>query len=690
MSEKITAGHLNRRAVLYVRQSSTFQVMHNQESQRLQYAMKQRLHELGWADVEVIDEDLGRSAAGGVDRSGFQRMVADVCLGQVGAVAAREVSRFARNSRDWQQLIEVCRIVDTLLIDHETIYDTRKSNDRLLLGLKGSLNEYELDLLRQRSWEARRQMAARGELIVAAPIGYLRDGKHGVVKDPDRRVQEAIALVFRKFLELGSARQVLMWFIEHDLALPTRSRVATGEETIWRRPRYSMVYTILTSPIYGGAYSFGKNQTYIDARDGCPRRRIRRRPKDQWLALIPDRHEGYIDWEQFQRVQQMISSNLPARTTGGSAKRGAALLAGLLRCRRCGRKIMVSYTGGRRTCHRYVCGRGQLDNGEAKCIGFGGGPLDQAVAHEVLELLRPGALTAAAQAAAAEQQRQGDLRAALMLDLQAARYAAERARRQFDAVDPQNRLVAETLEKRWNEAMEHSRRIEQRVSSQPPYARDLPSSSDLQALAQDLAALWDQPAADVRLKKRVLRTAINEVLVDVDRDAGQVQAVIHWKGGVHTEITAVCRRRGQSRSHTPTPILQAIDQLRLICNDEVIAGILNRNGLVTGRGNRWTRERVTSLRSHHKIANYSLETRRADGWLNLTEAAADIGVSPKTLRLAAERGEIPVIHPLPVGPWMFRGKDLLDPAFRLRIGGDRHRPATRPDSNHPTLAFTST
>jgi DNA invertase Pin-like site-specific DNA recombinase len=690
MSEKITAGHLNRRAVLYVRQSSAFQVIHNQESQRLQYAMKQRLHELGWAEVEVIDEDLGRSAAGGVDRSGFQRMVADVCLGQVGAVAAREVSRFARNNRDWQQLIEVCRVVDTLLIDHETIYDTRKSNDRLLLGLKGSLNEYELDLLRQRSWEARRQMATRGELVVGAPIGYLRDGKHGQVKDPDRRVQEAISLVFRKFMELGSVRQVLMWFIEHDLTLPARNRTPTGDETIWRRPRYAMVHTILTGPIYGGAYSFGKTQTVCEARDGCSRRRTRRRPKDQWLALIPGRHEGYIDWEQFQRVQQMIADNSLTQTTNGAAKRGVALLAGVLRCRRCGRKLCVSYTGKNRAFPRYACLRGRLDNGEPKCIGFGGGPLDDAVAHEVLELLRPGALTAATQAAAAEQQRQGDLRAALMLDLQAAQYAADRARRQFDAVDPQNRLVADALEKRWNDAMPHARQIEQRLSNEATPPSDLPSSADLDALARDLPRLWDDPATDVRLKKRVLRTVIHEVLVDLDREAGQMCAVIHWKGGVHTEITAPCRRRGQSSAHTAMPIVQAVDQLRLICNDEVIAGILNRNGLLTGRGNRWTRERVTTLRSHHQIPVYCPETRRADGWLNLSEAAATVGVSSKTLRLAVERGEILAIHPLPIGPWMFRSADLTDPAMRLRVTRDRRRKGTGLEADHPTLAFTST
>jgi hypothetical protein len=311
------------------------------------------------------------------------------------------------------------------------------------------------------------------------------------------------------------------------------------------------------------------------------------------------------------------------------------LLAGVLRCRRCGRKLCVSYTGKNRAFPRYACLRGRLDNGEPKCIGFGGGPLDDAVACELLELLRPGALMAATQAASAERQRQGDLHAALTLDLQAAQYLAERARRQFDAVDPQNRLVVDALEKRWNDALEHARHIEQRLSNQAAPSPHLPSTSDLEALARDLPRLWDDPATDVRLKKRVLRTVIHEVLVDLDREAGQVRAVIHWKGGVHTEITAPCRRRGQAQTHTAIPIVRAVDQLRLICGDELIAGVLNRNGLPTGRGNRWTRERVTALRSHHQVPVYSPEARRADGWLNLSEAVASVGVSPKTLRLAA-------------------------------------------------------
>jgi DNA invertase Pin-like site-specific DNA recombinase len=284
MSEKIKPQHLQRKAILYVRQSSVYQVTHNLESQKLQYAMQDRLRHLGWREIDVVDDDLGRSAAGTVIRAGFERMVAEVCLGKVGAVAAREVSRFARNSREWQQLVEVCRVVDTVLVDQETVYAPRQSNDRLLLGLKGSLNEYELDLLRQRSLEARREKARRGELIVASPAGYIKTEEHRLEKDPDRRVQESIQLVFDKFLELGSVRQVLMWFLEHGLHLPVHT--VAQDEICWKRPSYATVYRLLTNPAYGGAYAYGKGEQTTHYHNGEPRQGHRRKPRDQWLALI--------------------------------------------------------------------------------------------------------------------------------------------------------------------------------------------------------------------------------------------------------------------------------------------------------------------------------------------------------------------------------------------------------------------
>ena len=274
ISDKVRPHHLERKAILYVRQSSAHQVLHNRESRALQYAMRDRLTALGWSEIEVIDDDLGRSAAGGVQRAGFERMVAEVCLGKVGAVAAREVSRFARNSRDWQQLIEMCRVVDTVLIDQETIYAPRNGNDRLLLGLKGSLNEYELDLLRQRSLSARYEKARRGELVVSAPVGFVKAGDR-YEKDPDRRVQEAICLVLNKVWELGSVRQALLWFHEHDLELPAKGK---DGKTAWRRPNYAAIHRMIENPVYGGAYAYGRTgvTTGYDAAGVCVKIRRKR------------------------------------------------------------------------------------------------------------------------------------------------------------------------------------------------------------------------------------------------------------------------------------------------------------------------------------------------------------------------------------------------------------------------------
>src|ERR1700724_2993173 len=327
ISDKVGPHHLERKAILYVRQSSAHQVLHNRESSALQYGMRDRLTALGWSEIEVIDDDLGRSAAGGVQRAGFERMVAEVCLGKVGAVCAREVSRFARNSRDWQQLIEMCRVVDSVLIDQETIYAPRHGNDRLLLGLKGSLNEYELDLLRQRSVEARRAKAQRGELLVAAPIGYIKTEEQHLEKDPDRRVQQAIVLVFEKFLELGSVRQTLLWFLEQGLEMPVRNQLG---ETFWKRPSYGTVYRILTGPVYGGAYAYGKTEHTIHYESGEPRKSSRRKPREQWLVLIRNAHEGYVSWERFEQIQQAIASNDRGWEQSGAAQNGSALLAALL------------------------------------------------------------------------------------------------------------------------------------------------------------------------------------------------------------------------------------------------------------------------------------------------------------------------------------------------------------------------
>jgi len=690
MSDKITPHHQARKAILYIRQSSAHQVQHNLESQRLQYAMRDRLQQLGWREIEVVDDDLGRSAAGLVTRAGFARMVADVCLGHVGAVAAREVSRFARNSREWQQLVEVCRVVDTVLIDLDTVYSPRHSNDRLLLGLKGSLNEYELDLLRQRSVEARRAKARRGELLVAAPVGYLKTDAPYLEKDPDRRVQEAITLVFRKFADLGTVRQTLWWFLEHGLQLPVRP--VSGEIT-WRRPSYGMLYRVLSSPVYGGAYAYGRSETTVHYDHGQPRTVSRRKPRAQWLVLIPNAHDGYVSWEEFERIQQAMAGNVRGWGRRGAATQGPALLSGVLRCRRCGRRLTVWYTGRAHNVLRYACHRGDLDNGEPRCISFGGRVVDAVMAKEVLRVVQPAAIDAAVLASDEASRQHDEVLQAWTRDLEAARYAAQRAQKQYDATDPANRLVADELERRWNQALQRVQEIEARIDqhhhSQPAVA--VQTREEFAGLAADLEAVWHGPSADVRVKKRLLRTVIHEILVDVDADAGEVMLLIHWQGGVHTELRIPRRRRGQNSAQTSKDLIEAVRVLVRTCSDDVLASTLNRNGLLTGRGNRWTRERVTALRTYHEIPCYDQDRRKSEGWMNLTEAARRLRVSARTLRLAVERGEIDAEHPLPDGPWVFHRRGLETDAVTAFVARVRRRTqeVAIPDAHQQPLSFSS-
>src|SRR6202047_4827239 len=462
---KITPDHLARGAFIYIRQSTVDQLANNHESRLRQYGLADRARALGWTDVTVIDDDLGRSGSG-VSRPGFERLLAAICEGRVGAVFAIEASRLARNGRDWHTLIEFCGLVGTIIVDEDGIYDPRHPNDRLLLGMKGTMSELELSLFRRRSHEALKQKARRGALFLGVAAGYVRIGHDGIAKEPDQRVQDALSLVFTKFTELQSVRQVHVWLRDEGIRLPVAChKAAEGRSIAWRLPLYNTVHNILTNPVYAGAYAFGRTMSKVSVEEG--RKRVNRgvrRPMAEWDVLLKDQHEGYISWSEFDRNQQVITDNATGKGSAavrGAVRRGELLLAGLLRCGHCGRKLYVGYGG---KAGRYYCHGALVNHGTARCISFGGLRADNAVGTEVLRVLKPLGVDAAVKALAAQTTEISAAQRQLELALQEAHFSAAYARRQYDAVDPANRLVAGELERRWNDALRVVHRLQGEIA----------------------------------------------------------------------------------------------------------------------------------------------------------------------------------------------------------------------------------
>ena len=674
MNAKLTAERLARRAIVYIRQSSAGQVVHNQESRRRQYALVDRARELGFQDVIKIDEDLGRSGSGLMERPGFQRLVAGVCTGEVGAVFCIEASRLARNGRDWHHLIELCGMVGTVLVDPDGVYDPALINDRMLLGLKGTMSEFELNLIRQRSLEAIRQKAGRGELKVLLPVGLCWNTSGRIELHPDRRVQQAIGLVFTKMTELGSARQVLLWFRRERVQLPALPRDPGGTALVWKLPVYHSILAILTNPMYAGAYAFGKTEARTRVVDGRARKTVgHRKPRSTWLVLLRDHHPQYLSWEQYERNQAVIAANtnMKSRMERKAARGGRALLAGLLRCRRCGRMLHVVYSGLRGIVPRYQCLGAHINHGEGKCISFGGLRVDQAVANEVLSAVSGNAVEAALEAAEQLRRQRNDQRAALASEAEQASYEARLAARRYEAVDPDNRLVAAELEARWNSAMQRARDLAETLETfdrdAPPPS--VPSRDILLSLAQDLPAIWRTPSTDMRLKQRIVCILIHEVVADVDDAQHAITLLIHWAGGRHSELQIKKNPHGRHGRSTSLEAIEVVRQMAGKFPDEEIAATLNRLGLRTGTGNTWSEMRVRSARQDRRFPAFD-SSRLDDGMLTLEQAARRLGVSPMSVRRLIARRELVARQVVPCAPWEIAATSLDSAVVRdavLRI-----------------------
>jgi DNA invertase Pin-like site-specific DNA recombinase len=672
-SEKIRAEHLRRPAFVYVRQSTLDQVRHHHESRRRQYDLEGHARTLGWTHVLVIDEDLGKSGATAVGRTGFQRLVAEVSLGRAGAVFGLEVSRLARNNRDWYQLLDLCGLMNTLIVDAEGIYDPRQLNDRLLLGLKGTMSEAELGWIRQRAHEGLLAKARRGALILGLPVGYVhtRDGR--VEKHPDQRIQAALALVFDQFAALGSVRQVLLWFRQEQIRLPAIEHEAPwGERIAWRLPVYNTVRAILANPIYAGAYAFGRTGTRTSVIDGQPHKtRGHRQAREEWIALLRDHHEPYIAWEVWERNQQLITQNaqMKGAMVRGAVRRGESLIAGLLRCGQCGRRLHVHYSGHGGHVARYGCRGATINHGTARCLAFGGFRVDQAVAREVLRVLTPAAIEAALTTATAAAEETAVTQRALALELREARYEAERAQRQYDAVEPEHRLVAVTLEQRWNSALDRVHTLEQRLAAVQAEAdqRARPDRATLLALAEDFPRVWADRTTDIRAKKRIVRLLIEEIIAKtLAEPQPQIELVIHWVGGKHTRLLIPRNRAGQHRRCTDRAIVDVVRDLARQLPDGQVARVLNRLGYRTGAGNGWTQGRVASLRGYHGIRAFDRTTDRTTT-LTIEEAAPVLGVSTTTVRRMIALGLLPAQQPVEHAPWAIRPDDLARDAVRQAV-----------------------
>ena len=685
---KIKERHLARAAYVYIRQSTTTQLENNLESQRRQYQQKEDMDALGFKDVVVIDEDMGISGSGFSNRPGFKRLLADVGAGRIGLIMGLEVSRLSRNGREWNTLLELCEVTDTLIGDQHSIYCPNDPNERLMLELKGSFGGQELRVLNDRMTAGLWNKAKRGELFVNIPVGYVKTTDDQLEKDPDQRIREIIESVFAKFSEVGSIRQTYLYFSDRQIDCPVQISGKFGKQWQWKIPAYSYLRSMLSNPLYAGMYVFGRRETRKELIDGKVVLKTRMLKPDQWKIVIPGNHPGYITEEQYLKNRAQIGKNRQGEASG-AALRGQALLARMMRCCRCGRSLSVHYSGKSGAVIRYECAG--IRKGEARttcCIRFSGRGVDEAVTVQLLEAIGPLGVEAAIEAQTSLDHEGNQQNVHLELALQQAKFEAERAYRQYDQVDPGNRLVAATLEKKWDDKLECTKKLQERLNTAPtlrPLTQE--EIAELHQLAKDLPLLWNAQTTTPVMRKRIFRAAVEVVMADVDEDQNQILLEIHWKGGAHTTIR-LPKESQRGRSRTAKEVVELIKQLSRQMPDRHIVALLNKLGYKTTADNAWTDGRLRATRSRYKIRRYN---PKVDGvYLTLKQTARRLEITTRQVKLLIDREVLQGRQITAYAPWAIKSEQMDSPCLKkvlnsLKKGPSRAR--NRPQTLDQSTLF---
>jgi DNA invertase Pin-like site-specific DNA recombinase len=655
--DPITPEHRAREALVYPRQSSRRQLRRYTESTSVQLSLTETAIKLGWPNPILIKDDLGISAKGFAERPGFQQMMAKVTTKQVGIIVCFDASRLSRNSKDWAHLFELCGFFNTLVVDLDRIYDLSIPDDRMVLGIKGTISEMEYAVLRGCLRAAIEAKAARGELRTNIPVGYIYDHSGKLVFDPNKRVQNAMTLMFEQFDRSTSARQLALWYRDTKTLFPLK-RNGENSGVSWEIPRAQLLLKLLTHPIYTGTYTWGRYTTRVEYCDGKLVKRVVGVPMEEWDVCIHDHHAAYISWERFLANRAKLKENRPRRNmeeNRGAIRAGLALLAGICRCGHCGKRMYVQY---KRTSALYCCD-GKDPRCAARCLSFGSKVIDQAVSQELCRAVEPFALEAAILAAEQKEEERSQEIRNVTLQVEAAQYEADRAFEQFNLVDPKNRLVADTLENQWNDKLGALQEAKERLQAVEKGTVTLSEDQKkrLENLAGHFEQVWNHAEADPILKKRIVRAAIEEIIVVHQKEETRLEVTIHWKGGTHTRIYVKKRVTPVGRKADPD-LVRTVGELAQTLGDGEIARILNMKRVETPTGLRWTKDRVRDFRHHHHLRSKAASSWAQEETLGLKGAAQYLGISRRGLLKLVAMGAVSKNQVTDFAPCRIRREEL--------------------------------